>query len=342
MPHTAAPVAVDGVPPERSPLTRVVAGLLAELALRRLERILARLEIAADRAEGRPVDRVLRLPEDEKEAVLGDGDDIRELPRLDPGPVVDHPPVRQLDRALLHREPGAAIEDRPSRACPPGIHRPPTLPPATPRRGRSRRRRRRSGTPPRPPPRSSPGSTAVSCSSGRPARSDPRSSVTGGVRSASDNGGPPWATSATQRPRARRPSGTIGVRKTAPAEARSAFGESGSAQPSESATQAPNASAVRSRVPTFPGSDSRHRARHVLAGAGRQVASAVHADRPGRMRKRRNPREQLLLHRLPGDEQVHRLDARARSPLRRGPRPRRRRARSRLDACAVRAACARA
>ena len=120
--HATAPVPVDGVPPERRPLRRVVAGLLAELALCRLERILARLEIAADRAEGRPVDRVLRLPEDEKEPVLGDGDDIRELPRLDPRPVVDHPPVRQLDRALLHREPGAAIEDRPSRARAPGIH----------------------------------------------------------------------------------------------------------------------------------------------------------------------------------------------------------------------------
>ena len=47
----------------------------------------------------------------------------RELPRLDPRPVVDHPPVRQLDRALLHREPGAAIEDRPPRACAPGFHR---------------------------------------------------------------------------------------------------------------------------------------------------------------------------------------------------------------------------
>ena len=45
-----------------------------------------------------------------------------------------------------------------------------------------------------------------------------------------------------------------------PALARSAFGEVGSAQPSDSATAAPNASAVRISVPMFPGSRSRQRA----------------------------------------------------------------------------------
>ena len=48
-----------------------------------------------------------------------------------------------------------------------------------------------------------------------------------------------------------------GTRKTAPAEARSAFGPVGSAQPGESATEAPNASAARRIVPRLPGSPTR-------------------------------------------------------------------------------------
>ena len=53
---------------------------------------------------------------------------------------------------------------------------------------------------------------------------------------------------------------TSGTRKSAPAEARSARGEVGSAQPSDSATEAPNAPAVRTTAPTFPGSATRHSA----------------------------------------------------------------------------------
>ena len=45
-----------------------------------------------------------------------------------------------------------------------------------------------------------------------------------------------------------------GTRKSEPIDARTAFGPVGSAQPSDSATPAPNASAARSSVPTFPGS----------------------------------------------------------------------------------------
>src|SRR4051794_41946915 len=54
--------------------------------------------------------------------------------------------------------------------------------------------------------------------------------------------------------------GASGTRKIAPAEARSAFGPVGSAQPAERATPAPNASAVLSSVPTFPGSPTCHSA----------------------------------------------------------------------------------
>jgi hypothetical protein len=45
-----------------------------------------------------------------------------------------------------------------------------------------------------------------------------------------------------------------GTRKSEPIEARTAFEPLGSAQPSDSATPAPNASAARSSVPTLPGS----------------------------------------------------------------------------------------
>ena len=61
--------------------------------------------------------------------------------------------------------------------------------------------------------------------------------------------------------------GSSGTRKMAPADARSAFEPSGSAQPSESATAAPNASAARSSVPTLPGSPMRQSARVVSRGS---------------------------------------------------------------------------
>ena len=54
--------------------------------------------------------------------------------------------------------------------------------------------------------------------------------------------------------------GTSGTRQIDPAEARSALGPVGSAQPSDSATAAPNASAVRISVPTLPGSARRQSA----------------------------------------------------------------------------------
>jgi hypothetical protein len=55
---------------------------------------------------------------------------------------------------------------------------------------------------------------------------------------------------------------TNGTRKSAPIEARSAFGPVGSAQPSDRASNAgPSASAVRISVPTFPGSATCHSAR---------------------------------------------------------------------------------
>ena len=51
-----------------------------------------------------------------------------------------------------------------------------------------------------------------------------------------------------------------GTRKTEPIDARTAFGPVGSAQPSDSATPAPKASAARSSVPTLPGSPTCHSA----------------------------------------------------------------------------------
>ena len=82
----------------------------------------------------------------------------------------------------------------------------------------------------------------------------------GGSSGASSSGTPPCATSATRRLGAASQS-TSGTRKIAPADARSALGPTGSAQPSESATAAPNASADRMSVPTFPGSATCQRPR---------------------------------------------------------------------------------
>ena len=95
------------------------------------------------------------------------------------------------------------------------------------------------------------------------------------------SGSPPCATSATRRPGASSKR-TSGTRKIAPAEARSAFGAGGSAQPSDRATHAPNASAVRISVPTLPGSASRQRARHASR-------TPVAAGRPGGRRRSRAP-----------------------------------------------------
>ena len=63
-----------------------------------------------------------------------------------------------------------------------------------------------------------------------------------------------------------------GTRKIAPADARSAFEPSGSAQPSEIATAAPKASAARSSVPTLPGSETRQSASVVSRGSRGRAA----------------------------------------------------------------------
>src|SRR5581483_10390210 len=78
-------------------------------------------------------------------------------------------------------------------------------------------------------------------------------------RSTAASGSPPLATSAIRRPGGSSKSLT-GTRKTEPIEARSALGPVRSAQPAESATPAPNPSAARSSVPTFPGSATCQRA----------------------------------------------------------------------------------
>ena len=95
-------------------------------------------------------------------------------------------------------------------------------------------------------------------------------------RSSSCSGGPPWGTSATLVPGASS-NASSGTRKMAPADARKAFEPSGSAQPSESAIAAPNASAARSSVPTLPGSETR------------QSASVVSRDSRGRAAVRKTP-----------------------------------------------------
>ena len=88
-------------------------------------------------------------------------------------------------------------------------------------------------------------------------------------------------------PRPRRSSGT---RKIAPADARSARGPSGSAHSGESATPAPNASAVRSSVPTFPGSATCQSASTTSRAAVGRSARPVDADHPRRHDRASRPR----------------------------------------------------
>ena len=109
-----------------------------------------------------------------------------------------------------------------------------------------------------------------------------------------------------------RPTTPSGTRQIEPALARSAFGDVGSAQPSDSATAAPNASAVRISVPTLPGSASCQSAS--VAGRSshaRQVLTAVDADHARRMRRRRDLGQQLRLDVLAGAQQVDRLGRRS-------------------------------
>src|SRR5215212_1889156 len=85
---------------------------------------------------------------------------------------------------------------------------------------------------------------ASTSSSGSPSRSEP-SAKRDSDGSSSESGGAPWATSATA------PAGensANGTRKIEPADARSALGPAGSAQPGESAREAPKASHARARV----------------------------------------------------------------------------------------------
>ena len=140
-------------------------------------------------------------------------------------------------------------------------------------------------------------------------------------------------------PAGARSNGSSGTRQIEPAEARSAFGPVGSAQPCESATAAPNASAVRISVPTLPGSATCQSASVDRPRLGRrQVVAAVDADHPRRVRGGRDLREQPRLDVLARDEQLDRLGGRRR---RRGPRPRRQTARA-CPASAAPAACGRA
>ena len=162
------------------------------------------------------------------------------------------------------------------------------------RRARSRRRRRRSATRR---PRS--GSTPRRRARPRPA-APPAPRRAGTRRARRDRRAP--SGDAARAPRAR-PLPVVsshepraGTRQIEPALARSAFGEVGSAQPSESATAAPKASAVRISVPTLPGSARRQSAsvawRSSHAG---QVGAAVDGDHPRRMRRARDVGEQLRL-----------------------------------------------
>ena len=120
-------------------------------------------------------------------------------------------------------------------------------------------------------------------------------------------------------PSAKPPNGT---RKTAPAEARSAFGPVGSAQPAERRTKAgPSASAARRSVPTFPGSETRQSASPTGSQVPRQVGAAEDGDDPCRVRKRRETshhvgrdelgaRKPLDQGRAIGvDQRLHRLEA---------------------------------
>ena len=151
-------------------------------------------------------------------------------------------------------------------------------------------------------------SQTATTSAGRPSRSAPSTYVTGTPGSRRASGGPPCETSAT-----RFPSGSSnpasGTRKIAPAEALSAFGPVGSAQPRDSATDAPNASAARRIVPRFPGSATRQRESERL-DATRQRLEPKETHDAGRVSHRRHLREQLRLDVLSGPQHIDRLDAR--------------------------------
>ena len=180
---------------------------------------------------------------------------------------------------------------------------------ATVERDRARRRRRSATRRPRS------GSTPRRRARPRPAARRARRRAgtrRGRERSSSASGAPRCASSATRVcVESTQPTAPCGTRQIEPALARSAFGEVGSAQPSERAIAAPNASAVRISVPTLPGiGEPPERERRRRAPPSRQVGSAVDGDHPRRMRGARDVGEQLRLDVLAGAQQVDRLGGR--------------------------------
>ena len=236
------------------------------------------------------------------------------------------------------------------------------------RRGRSRRPSRRSATPLRAragSPRRHPRRATIV--SGRPLRSPPSSNASGVPSSTSQSAPSARASSATRRAAGASASATSGTRKSAPIEARTAFGASGSAVPSPSTTCAgPSTSAERTSVPTLPGSATPCRRRPTslaaLPGSEPGQRGLLHHDRDARVvGERRGPGEHLGRHdqhlaadgleralerrdaALVIDERAPRARCRRRAPPRRDPRPRRRsvrppRARSRHGVRGARAA----
>ena len=84
----------------------------------------------------------------------------------------------------------------------------------------------------------------------------------------------------------------------------------GSAQPGESATEAPNASAARRIVPRFPGSPTRQSDSDDRVDAPRQRLASEERHHPGRMPHRRDLGQQLGLDVFAGAEDLDRIDAR--------------------------------
>ena len=145
------------------------------------------------------------------------------------------------------------------------------------------------------------------------------------------SGSPPWATSAILRPGSSLGSRTrtTGTANSAPIDARTALCPYGSAVPGPSATlAAPNASALRSAVPTLPGSLTPHSARHSgPVGAGAQRC-AVDAERARARAELRDLGEQVRLDLVAVEPGALRRPAAPAAPSRRrrrrraGPRPR--------------------
>ena len=104
--------------------------------------------------------------------------------------------------------------------------------------------------------------------------------------------------------------GMTGTRKIAPADARSDFGPVGSAQPAESAIPAPNASAVRSSVPTLPGFADVPERKRERDRPTRQVVAPEDADHARRVAERRQVGDETGFDVLARDEQLDGLDPR--------------------------------